>query len=151
MLPPLTPAQQQLRQRAIRLFNTRMKSGEAWDSPFGTVMLYALIAMVAFFLYREFLPEWVSWRTLSLERRFWLIWFTTLLGGGVPMFLFYMIKVRRGQRQLRRALKGQCYFCGYDLRETPDRCPECGHDNTDWTVAVRPITKHGLPDDVELI
>ena len=49
---------------------------------------------------------------------YWLLLFV----GGLP-FVFWM----RGVMQARsRARNGLCSGCGYDLRETSGRCPECG-------------------------
>ena len=48
-------------------------------------------------------------------------WFV-LLVGTVPIVVAWR-RVRR--RQLRQQ-DGCCLVCGYDLRATPDRCPECG-------------------------
>jgi hypothetical protein len=45
-------------------------------------------------------------------------WFLTLAAGAFPIFWL--------RDCLKRTRPGYCATCGYDLRATPDRCPECG-------------------------
>src|SRR5690242_1848624 len=51
---------------------------------------------------------WISW------------WLPTVL-----LFIAPMIWIWRAWRK-RRHIDGVCPRCGYDLRATPERCPECG-------------------------
>ena len=45
-----------------------------------------------------------------------------LLASGLPLAVAYGLRRRR----MRRRGAGCCLRCGYDLRASPDRCPECG-------------------------
>jgi hypothetical protein len=92
-------------------------------------------------------PNPSGWRIDSMPGRRWYQWlgfdFRASPSGVVPRDLIIMLpywfvalltamgpvgwmirRVRRGP------VSGRCARCGYDLRATPDRCPECGADAT---------------------
>ena len=54
--------------------------------------------------------------------RIWLpYWLPVLLFLPLPLWYF-----ARALHHRRRIAHNLCLMCGYDLRATPDRCPECG-------------------------
>ncbi len=61
-------------------------------------------------------------------------WFIAALTAALPMIRVPWL-VRLAKARARRKA-GSCPICGYDLRATPDRCPECG------TIAVTQGTPH---------
>ena len=59
---------------------------------------------------------WGKWWVVTVPT--WFVAAATLVLPGA--------EVARRVRKRRRAAGGTCAACGYDLRATPDRCPECG-------------------------
>jgi hypothetical protein len=65
-------------------------------------------------------------RKESGQFQYWLLaipyWPLVSLGLVLPAS-FFAVRALRGERRRARNL---CQHCGYDLRATPERCPECG-------------------------
>jgi hypothetical protein len=82
-------------------------------------------------LYR-FSPTWSNW-LIDLYRRDSGRWYWEIWGYYLPIVLMaavlpgvWCIGWFRRRRLSRMRLLGRCIQCGYDLRATPNRCPECG-------------------------
>lgn len=53
--------------------------------------------------------------------------YLVVLASAVPP-AFALRRLHRRRRQTHRSGRGQCTACGYDLRGSPGRCPECGRE-----------------------
>jgi len=63
--------------------------------------------------------------TVEHQKAWWIpYWFPVALTVVPPLWWFILF--RRRYRRWQRQQHGLCLQCGYDLRATPERCPECG-------------------------
>jgi hypothetical protein len=81
-------------------------------------------------------PEWLRWSGLDWKNvrrgsgsyvyseRFVIVPIWVLIVACAGLTYWAWRRAREGERQ--RMLVGHCMACGYDLRATPARCPECG-------------------------
>ena len=100
--------------------------------------IHMLILPVYNFVYSPFSSEFFPWQSLranlryvgglegpevsaghiSISLPYWPLAIASLLPMLPPLL--------RWRRRLQRIRTGRCGECGYDVRESPDRCPECG-------------------------
>jgi rRNA maturation endonuclease Nob1 len=55
-----------------------------------------------------------------------LLFLALLIPGLAIVALVVAVVLPRALRDDERLFHNQCLHCGYDLRDSPDRCPECG-------------------------
>jgi len=61
-------------------------------------------------------------------------WYAVILAtAALPLLRLRRVWIRR-----RGAAAGRCVSCGYDLRATPDRCPECGTSTAGAALSAAP-------------
>lgn len=78
--------------------------------------------------YRLALPAWAVCSVLVL-----------------PATIRTFVAARRWRRKRRSRAHNLCLACGYDLRATPDRCPECGRAVAE-SEGAREIRRDAAPD-----
>jgi hypothetical protein len=75
---------------------------------------------------------WVDPGARGSWRPYWFIvvpyWAIAVVTGAAPAA--WLIRRSTGGRRFGR---GRCRTCGYDLRSSPERCPECGTPRARWT------------------
>ncbi|MGH7175832.1 MAG: hypothetical protein ACREJC_00500 [Tepidisphaeraceae bacterium] len=81
----------------------------------------------------------IAGTSYTRQTRWGAYWSLALLTGAIPAIEF-MAWLLRKHRSARRITRGLCANCGYDLRASTGRCPECGterHVNHDVTKVIR--------------
>lgn len=81
-------------------------------------------------------PIWLAFITVYNfawgANQYWSMLLTGWLGYLCAAAVAYAAVGRTRRVQTRRVLTGLCGWCGYDVRNSPGRCPECGNERLDY-------------------
>ena len=91
-----------------------------WSSWFLAVWIAALVCLAAV---RRFWPDLLPYES-GVELA--LVWVASFYGIGGISLAFAAARRAQLRRRERAVRDGLCVRCGYDLRASPGRCPECG-------------------------
>ena len=69
---------------------------------------------------------WITYRVGSKAVRSLVVPYWFLVLGSAALPAYRTARTLRARAKTRRKRRGLCPTCGYDLRASPQRCPECG-------------------------
>jgi hypothetical protein len=73
----------------------------------------------------------MTWEFFRHARAGEIAWLLGILAMGTAAATINVIRDGRRRRRAQGVARGLCAGCGYDLRATPDKCPECGRARRD--------------------